>query len=41
MKPELTPGLATRNDGSPRWPEMSLYVRRSEILASSASDTAR
>ncbi|GFI54166.1 hypothetical protein IMSAGC022_00777 [Alistipes sp.] len=41
MKPLFRPGLATRNEGSSREPEMSLYVRRSEMLPNSATAMAR
>ena len=39
MNPELRPGFATRNSGSPRCPSMSWATRRSEMLPSSARAT--
>lgn len=41
MKPLLSPGVATRNFGRPRWPEINLYIRLSEMFASSDMAIAR
>ena len=41
MNPLLSPGLATRKCGRLRTPDIILYIRRSEIFASSATAMAR